>query len=71
VRVLEPTSPLRPLGTSALDRHRFDANPDSTFHFDPDPDSTTSFTHVEQSGKNVGYDSHSAMNLFLSDSEVP
>jgi hypothetical protein len=53
--VLESTSPLRPLGNSVLDRHRFDANPDPTFHFDPDlesdPDPTPSFTHVGESGK--------------------
>jgi hypothetical protein len=38
---LEPTSPFRPLGfgTSVIDRHSFDANPDLTVHhFDPDPD---------------------------------
>ncbi len=58
MRVLESTSPLcRPLvvGTSVLDRHRFDANPDPTVHFDPDPDSDTdpypSFTHVGKTGK--------------------
>jgi hypothetical protein len=37
---------------SAVDRHRFDADPDQdpTFHFDadpdPDPDPTPRFTHV-------------------------
>jgi hypothetical protein len=36
MRVLESTSLLRPLGTSALDRHRFDANSDPSFLFDPD-----------------------------------
>jgi uncharacterized membrane protein len=31
-----------------VDRHRFDADPDPTFHFAayPDPDPTPSFTHV-------------------------
>jgi hypothetical protein len=33
------------------ERHRFDADPDSTFHFhtDPDPDLTPSLTYVEKS----------------------
>jgi hypothetical protein len=46
VHVLESTSLLRLLGTSVLDRHRFDANPDPTFHFESDPDPTSSYTHV-------------------------
>jgi hypothetical protein len=36
---------------SVVDEHRFDADPDPTYHFDdypdPDPDSTLSFTTVE------------------------
>jgi hypothetical protein len=35
---------------SVVDRRRFDADPDPTFHFDAipdsDPDPTTSYTHV-------------------------
>jgi hypothetical protein len=37
-----------------VDRHRFDAHPDPTFHFDADPDPypdpITSFTRVGNSG---------------------
>jgi hypothetical protein len=36
-----------------VDRHRFDAVPDRTFHFDadpdPDPDPTSIFTHIGKS----------------------
>ncbi len=34
-----------------MDRQRFDADPDPTFHSDadPDPDPTLSFTHVGES----------------------
>ncbi len=37
--------------SSVVDRHRFDADPDQTFHFaaDPDPDPTPSFTHIIKS----------------------
>jgi hypothetical protein len=44
--------------TSVADRHRFDADPDPTFHFDDDPglDSNPipSFKHAGKSGKSFG-----------------
>jgi hypothetical protein len=66
MRAFESTSPLRPLGTCVLDRHRFDANPDPIFHFDPDsdPDPTPSFTHVGKSGENILTFIHISASLY-------
>ncbi len=46
---------------SVVNQHRFDANPDPTFHFDVDPetdlDPSPSVTHVGKLGKHFGKNS--------------
>jgi hypothetical protein len=51
--------------TSVVDRHRFDVDPDQTFHFhadpdpdpDPDSDSTQNLTHAGRSEKLMDFHS--------------
>ncbi len=47
-----------------MDRHRFDVDPDPTFHFDAnaDPDPTPSFRHV---GKKYDFLDYSHISIFL------
>ncbi len=46
--------------------HRFDANPEPTFHFDagPDPDTTLSFRHVGKSDIFIYFYSQHQLTLF-------
>jgi hypothetical protein len=55
-----------------VDRHRFDADPDPTFHFDADPhpdsepDPTLGFTHVVMLGNQIFYSQHWQFTCFTS-----
>jgi hypothetical protein len=50
-----------------VDQHRFNADPDLTFHFDadPDPDPTPSFTHVRKSELIFFTFDHRIANLYF------
>jgi hypothetical protein len=57
--------------TSDDDKHRFDIDPDQTFHFDadpdpdPDPDSTPNFTYAGRSEKLLGFHSQQSQRTLF------